>query len=173
MSVFVLEPHGISSASGLRVGDPVWVLHFVGPCSRPEGDHIVWPGLWHCLVCGLISEEGRDRRRSSTTTKGNRTYIDGAPVIHAPKRIRPPGLNKLCRRLLAAGAPSVCAYCRTDLSPEQRTVDHLVPVARGGIDDLWNLVFACARCNNEKADRTPSEWGKFPAADLFPFARAA
>jgi 5-methylcytosine-specific restriction endonuclease McrA len=48
-----------------------------------------------------------------------------------------------------------CQYCgRGDLP---LTVDHVIPISRGG-DDTWeNLVCACVWCNNRKGDRTPQE----------------
>jgi len=48
-----------------------------------------------------------------------------------------------------------CQYCgRGDLP---LTVDHVLPLSRGG-DDTWeNLVCACDGCNNRKGDRTPQE----------------
>lgn len=48
-----------------------------------------------------------------------------------------------------------CQYCgRADLP---LTVDHVIPVSRGGEDTWENLVCACVRCNNKKGDRTPEE----------------
>lgn len=48
-----------------------------------------------------------------------------------------------------------CQYCgRSDLT---LTIDHVVPVSRGGEETWENLVCACVRCNNKKGDRTPEE----------------
>jgi 5-methylcytosine-specific restriction endonuclease McrA len=48
-----------------------------------------------------------------------------------------------------------CQYCgRSDLT---LTVDHVLPVSRGGEDTWENLVCACVNCNNKKGDRTPDE----------------
>lgn len=48
-----------------------------------------------------------------------------------------------------------CQYCgRSDLT---LTVDHVLPVSRGGEDTWENLVCACVNCNNRKGDRTPDE----------------
>jgi len=48
-----------------------------------------------------------------------------------------------------------CQYCgRGDLP---LTVDHVVPLSRGGEDTWDNLVCACVDCNNRKGDRTPEE----------------
>lgn len=40
-----------------------------------------------------------------------------------------------------------CFYCGT---PEALHVDHFFPLAKGGTDQWYNLVRACARCNNSK-----------------------
>ena len=48
-----------------------------------------------------------------------------------------------------------CAYCRGSAD----TVDHLVPLSRGGPNTWLNTVAACTACNNRKADRTPDEAG--------------
>ena len=36
-----------------------------------------------------------------------------------------------------------CAYCGDDAN----TVDHIIPISKGGTDDPMNLVAACSRCN--------------------------
>ena len=48
-----------------------------------------------------------------------------------------------------------CAYC----GKVANTIDHVQPKSRGGADAWDNLVAACVRCNNEKADKTPREMG--------------
>jgi 5-methylcytosine-specific restriction endonuclease McrA len=42
------------------------------------------------------------------------------------------------------------------------SVDHVVPVTRGGTDDLDNLVTACWPCNARKGDFTLQEFGREP-----------
>ena len=41
---------------------------------------------------------------------------------------------------------------------ENATLDHLQPQAQGGGDQLWNLILACRRCNEVKANRTVEQW---------------
>ncbi|MDN5724564.1 MAG: HNH endonuclease [Propionibacteriales bacterium] len=48
-----------------------------------------------------------------------------------------------------------CAYC----GGHGTTIDHLLPVSRGGRNTWLNTVCACEGCNRRKADRTPSEAG--------------
>lgn len=48
-----------------------------------------------------------------------------------------------------------CGYCGS----EADSVDHIIPLSRGGPDKLDNLVAACRSCNTSKGDRTPEEAG--------------
>lgn len=48
-----------------------------------------------------------------------------------------------------------CAYCE---SADHLTVDHVVPLARGGRDEAANVVPACLSCNCSKQDRPLAEW---------------
>lgn len=58
-----------------------------------------------------------------------------------------------------------CAYCGRSVSKTPpceallATVDHILPISRGGPSSWTNLVSACKECNNRKADRTPAEAG--------------
>ncbi|XP_022745168.1 GATA transcription factor 5-like isoform X3 [Durio zibethinus] len=45
-------------------------------------------------------------------------------------------------------------YCEAD---ENLTIDHVLPVARGGEWKWENLVAACAKCNSMKGQKTPDE----------------
>jgi 5-methylcytosine-specific restriction endonuclease McrA len=49
---------------------------------------------------------------------------------------------------------STCFYCA---NPAQ-TIDHVIPIARGGAHGIGNLVPACNHCNFSKAGRTVMEW---------------
>ncbi len=48
-----------------------------------------------------------------------------------------------------------CLYCGRGDVP--LTVDHVLPLSRGGEETWENLVSACVKCNNKKGDRTPEE----------------
>lgn len=38
------------------------------------------------------------------------------------------------------------------------TMDHVLPLSRGGTHDLDNLVLACGFCNSSRSARTTEEW---------------
>lgn len=49
-----------------------------------------------------------------------------------------------------------CIYCG---SPNNLTLDHVLPKSRGGKNTWKNLVACCFNCNTEKGDKTPEEAG--------------
>ncbi len=57
--------------------------------------------------------------------------------------------KKLRERILRRDSWT-CYYC----GAEADTVDHLVPRAKGGTDDMDNLVAACRSCNYSKQDKS-------------------
>lgn len=44
-----------------------------------------------------------------------------------------------------------CAYC--GVIPKLLTIDHRVPLSRGGDNSIDNILPSCARCNTRKKDR--------------------
>ena len=51
----------------------------------------------------------------------------------------------------------ICAYCGKNVPPKGLTMDHVVPVARGGRSARGNVVAACQECNTRKKLMTPAE----------------
>ncbi len=47
-----------------------------------------------------------------------------------------------------------CYYCGRKLNNQNRTYDHVVPVAKGGKDTIDNLVACCNDCNQIKKNYT-------------------
>ena len=54
-------------------------------------------------------------------------------------------------------ARGICHYCGRKFPPQELTMDHIVPVVRGGKSVRWNVVPCCKECNNEKKYLTPAE----------------
>jgi 5-methylcytosine-specific restriction endonuclease McrA len=55
-----------------------------------------------------------------------------------------------------------CAYCGNRLTRSTRSVDHVIPLERGGAHSRWNLVPACRICNSSKHDSLPYTWRNCP-----------
>ena len=54
-------------------------------------------------------------------------------------------------------AVGVCHYCGKKVGAANLTLDHVIPVARGGRSTRGNCVPCCKDCNNEKRALTPVE----------------
>ncbi len=58
-------------------------------------------------------------------------------------------------------AKGLCHYCGKSVPPKELTLDHVVPVARGGRSTRGNCVPACKECNNQKKSLLPIEWEEY------------
>jgi 5-methylcytosine-specific restriction endonuclease McrA len=58
-------------------------------------------------------------------------------------------------------AKGICSYCGGSSPPEELTMDHLVPVIRGGRSVRGNVATACKECNNRKKHMLPLEWEEY------------
>jgi 5-methylcytosine-specific restriction endonuclease McrA len=58
-------------------------------------------------------------------------------------------------------ARGACHYCGGNFAPGELTMDHLVPLVRGGKSSRNNIVPACKECNNRKKYLLPIEWEEF------------
>ena len=54
-----------------------------------------------------------------------------------------------------------CYYCSSEVEPDQLTMDHVVPLSRGGKSRKGNIVAACKQCNNKKRSLLPLEWEEY------------
>jgi 5-methylcytosine-specific restriction endonuclease McrA len=55
-------------------------------------------------------------------------------------------------------ATNRCHYCRQSFSAKELTMDHIVPLARGGQSTKSNIVPCCKSCNTQKKYLLPVEW---------------
>ena len=55
----------------------------------------------------------------------------------------------------------VCYYCYRKVGRANLTMDHVVPLSRGGKSTKGNLVPACKDCNNKKKYLLPIEWEEY------------
>lgn len=62
-------------------------------------------------------------------------------------------LNKELKRIYQ----SPCFACG---SQTNQSLDHLIPLSRGGNHSVGNIITLCRSCNNQKYDKTLTEWRK-------------
>ena len=54
-----------------------------------------------------------------------------------------------------------CHYCGRSTPPRELTMDHVVPIVRGGTSQKGNVVPCCKECNSRKRDLLPLEWEEY------------
>ena len=64
---------------------------------------------------------------------------------------------RFCRENVYIRDNYTCQYCGDRFATKQLTLDHVMPVSRAGKKDWYNVVSACRRCNQRKANKTPTE----------------
>ena len=52
----------------------------------------------------------------------------------------------------------LCVYCGCRLDVETATADHIIPLSRGGANDISNIALSCRSCNSKKHDKTVAEF---------------
>lgn len=60
-------------------------------------------------------------------------------------------------RVIIARDGSSCYLCHRELTAFEITLDHVIPLARGGFHTVDNLRVACRRCNRKKSNYLLSE----------------
>ena len=58
-------------------------------------------------------------------------------------------------------ARGICHYCGRRFPPEQLTMDHIVPIIRGGRSTKNNVAAVCKECNTNKKYLLPMEWKEY------------
>ena len=85
-------------------------------------------------------------------------YFDEADSIKERRKARELRMTQWWKRRLAKG---LCYYCRQSIPPKELTMDHIVPISRGGKSTKGNVVPACKECNNKKKHLLPMEWDQY------------
>ena len=63
-------------------------------------------------------------------------------------------------------ASGLCHYCGLKFPHGELTMDHLVPLSRGGRSTKENLVPCCKDCNTRKRTMLPLEWEDYLSAHV-------
>lgn len=60
-----------------------------------------------------------------------------------------------------------CQYCNTPYSKSNLTLDHVLPLSKGGATSWTNIVAACGPCNSRKGNKTNMKPIKTPHAPSY------
>jgi 5-methylcytosine-specific restriction endonuclease McrA len=98
-----------------------------------------------------VVEEGRQVFRSPRSSMRAPSVIRLLRYVQVPYKRR----ATLNLRAVLARDGGACQYCGANAA----SIDHVHPRARGGTHVWENVVAACLRCNNKKADKTLAQLG--------------
>ena len=85
---------------------------------------------------------------------------DDAEIRREKARARELRQSGWWKRRIAEGR---CHYCERDVGVRRLTLDHVVPLIRGGRSVRANVVPACKDCNSAKQSLLPWEWETYLA----------
>jgi 5-methylcytosine-specific restriction endonuclease McrA len=109
------------------------VLAFISSISKDGTDSFIIAGMEPIPFLVTVSEEEvRRERRKARELRASQWW----------KRKRSSGF---------------CHHCGGKFPPANLTMDHLVPIIRGGKSTKGNVVASCKRCNSERKHRLPFE----------------
>jgi 5-methylcytosine-specific restriction enzyme A len=85
-------------------------------------------------------------------------FLEDADLKRERSKARDLRESQWWKRRLARG---VCHYCGRSFSARELTMDHIVPVSRGGKTAKGNVAPCCKECNNAKKQLLPMEWEEY------------
>ncbi|MDM8525564.1 HNH endonuclease [Desulfococcaceae bacterium HSG8] len=84
--------------------------------------------------------------------------LDDADIRRERRKARELRASQWWKRRCAKG---ICHYCGHPTLPNELTMDHIVPLSRGGRSTKGNVVPSCKECNNQKKHLLPMEWEEY------------
>ena len=125
-------------------------------------------GNGHLQLLGklLVNYYPESKRRTAyvdgTKTSKNNVEPDEAirmtmtpPKITSNKDKRSKPNTNRKRKVLLFKRIKSCHWCSTPLTLKIATLEHVIPLARGGLDNMNNLTLACEKCNSERGCNMP------------------
>ena len=133
-----------------QLGQPLGWMNWQQAVLLYARDRVVWT-----LGDPVFKIRGGTNRKS-----GIDSQFQIEPIVAARgfSKIEAAGLTPgLTNRELFRRDRHTCMYCLNRHPDNQLTRDHVIPISRGGFDIWTNVVTACKKCNQSKADKLLSE----------------
>jgi 5-methylcytosine-specific restriction protein A len=84
--------------------------------------------------------------------------VDEAEIRREKDKARKLRKSRWWQQKLTTG---ICYYCGRLFEPKDLTMDHVVPLVRGGRSTKDNIVTSCKECNTKKKTLLPMEWEEY------------
>ncbi len=103
-----------------------------------------------------LAERGAVAQAKLEAWAGYPKTTEGRVAVHNARGRRRGSLTAAQWAALIDAYDHRCAYCAA--APKVLTIEHVVPVSRGGLTELGNVVPSCGPCNRLKRSKTAQEW---------------
>lgn len=96
-------------------------------------------------------------------TKKGRKWVDWEEAIQmcfevpeiATEKDKRKGNSRAKRAALIKKGVNSCHWCEVPLNLNNSTLEHVIPLARGGLDNANNRTLACKKCNQSRGSEMP------------------
>ena len=97
---------------------------------------------------------------------------ENSSIVAAHKnRVREAGSNVSQKLRKEKKYPYDCPYCNQEISKGYDHVDHIMPIAKGGMSVIENMILVCEGCNLEKSDQTLRNFCEIKSFDFDKIAK--
>lgn len=101
-----------------------------------------------------MAPRGRGGYGDGVSAEGFLVEVDDATIRRERAKARELRGSPWWKRRIA---PGVCHYCGQQVGTKALTMDHVVPIVRGGRSNKGNCVPACKTCNDAKQHKLAFE----------------
>ena len=114
------------------------------------GENVLWAYASLQMLGATLGtgEQSFGRRAYMVRAKAYKAYREGRWQVHDMYRLN---MEKMRHA-------DVCWYCGCRVNARELTADHVFPRAKGGTDEMENILFVCRSCNSSKGKRDLMEW---------------
>lgn len=83
---------------------------------------------------------------------------DDVEINREKEKARQLRASQWWKRRVARG---ICHYCGGRFSPKELTMDHIVPISKGGKSTRGNVAPCCKECNTKKKSKLLMDWDMY------------
>lgn len=106
----------------------------------------------------IVGGTARAEEKSDNLIRSPRMSMNVPLVIRLLNYVYIPHQSvKFSRKNVLSRDEYTCQYCHRQFPASDLTLDHVIPISRGGKTTWDNVVTACKKCNRKKGGRIPKE----------------
>jgi hypothetical protein len=142
--------------------------------ASKRGLRVIDRGQGHLQIAGgplLVNYYPLAKKRSAYVAGTTGRRVNVTPEQAIEMAFAPPSLTGISRRDDRGGnyrsarkkmlrKDNRCHWCKIKLTLDTSTMDHVIPLHRGGLDNANNRVLACEPCNTKRGHEMPELKGE-------------